>query len=414
MTLNGLTDPNAVQSGQTLLVPAGQLPIGPPDKLIPDSELVYGPAFSHFDVTTFARRWGGYLLRYSEEVEGGVLSGPEIVQLVAQRFSVGPRLLLALLELESGWVTELSPAEDRLLYPMGRVEADWDGLFIQLSWAANQLNRGYYDWEAYWPQMVELEDGTRVQLAAGLNAGTAAVQTYLALHNAFPAWQAQVAWDGSLMSVYRAFFGNPFRYAIEPLVPPDLVQPEMALPWKSGEMWYYTGGPHGGWGSYGWAALDFVPAGELLGCERASEWARAICPGRVVRSENGEVVVDLEDDGFEGIGWSILYLHVAPQGRVPVGTWLETGDKVGHPSCDGGFTNATHLHVARRYNGHWMEAAGPIPFVMDSWTPVSYHSPYDGALVRGEEIREACECREPEYNGIVAGGLADVVPHRSR
>jgi len=403
MALNELASPDNLQAGQTLLVPAGELPVGPAEKIIPDSELVYGPAFSHFDVTAVVNNWGGYLAGYLENVEGAERTGPEIVQLVAQRYSVGPRLLLALLEHESGWVTETSPWEETLLYPMGKVEEDRDGLFSQLSWTANQLNRGYYGWESGWLQRISLADGTLVQLAPGLNAGTVAVQAFLGMPNSFPVWQAQVAWDGGLMAIYRAFFGEPFQYAIEPLIPPDLAQPVMALPWEEGETWYFTGAPHGGWGSNsGWAALDFAPDGEQLGCHPSPGWVRAICSGRVLRSENGEVVVDLDDDGYEGTGWSVLYMHIDGDGRVPAGAWVETGEKIGHPSCEGGFSNGTHLHLARRYNGRWIEADGPVPFVMDDWIPQSYGSEYDGTLTKGEEIREACECREPEFNGIRA------------
>lgn len=405
MESNDLTDSDAIYVGQVLLVPAGQLPIGPADKLIPDSELVYGPAFSHFDVATMVANWGGYLLDYVEEVEGSELNGPEIVQLVAQRFSVGPRVLLALLELQAGWVTEPAPAEETLFYPMGKVEEGWDGLFIQLSWTANQLNRGLYGWDAHWLRNVELGDGTLVQLAPELNPGTVAVQAFLALHSPLPVWESQVARDGSFMTVYRAFFGSPFQYAIEPLIPADLVQPEMHLPWKAGDQWYLSSGPHGGWGSYsGWAALDFVPEGEQLGCTPSEDWVRAAAPGRVLRSENGEVMVDLDDDGFQGTGWAVLYMHIVSDERVPVGTWLEAGDKIGHPSCEGGFSNGTHVHIARLYNGRWMEADGPVPFVMDGWVPVSYGIEYQGALVKGDLtcVAEGWE-RKPDLNGIIAG-----------
>ena len=402
MSLNKLDSADNVNAGQTLLVPAGQLAIGPANKLIPDSELVYGPAFSHFHVPTFANKWGGYLLRYTEELDGTILSGPELVQVVARQYSVGPRLLLALLELKSNWITDPNPPESTLYYPLGKVGTGWDGLFIQLSWAANQLNRGYYGWEANWLRDVVFADGTQVQLSPGINAGTAAVQTFLSLNNSVPAWQSQASWDGGFIKIYQSFFGNPFQYAIEPLIPPDLTPPEMSLPWGNGETWYLTGGPHGGWGSNsGWAALDFVPAGEQLGCYPSFEWVRAIAPGRVVRSENGQVVVDLGDDAFEGTGWAVLYMHIGSDGRVPEDTWVETGDKIGHPSCEGGFSNGTHLHIARRYNGRWIEADGSFPFVLDGWVPVSYASQYDGALVKGDQTREACECRELEFNGIV-------------
>ena len=214
-----------------------------------------------------------------------------------------------------------------------------------------------------------------------------------------------MSWDGGLLDVYRTFFGDPFRYAIEPLIPPDLAQPEMALPWGAGDMWYLTSGPHGGWGSQSaWAALDFAPASDVLGCHPSPEWVRAVSPGRVLRSENGEVLVDMDDDYFEGTGWAVLYMHIVSDERVPADTWLETGDKIGHPSCEGGFSDGTHLHVARRYNGRWIEAEGPIPFVMDGWSPISFGVEYDGALIKGDLTREAWgQGHNPELNGIVAG-----------
>ncbi len=405
MEMNGLTNSDQLQAGQALHVEVGPLPLGPGDKLIPDSEFVYGPAFSHFSVASFADKWKGHLVDYSEEVEGEDMSGTAILQLVSQRYSVGPRLLLSLLELQAGWVSEGDPSSDTLFFPMGKVEDGYDGLFMQLSWTANQLNLGYYGWKAGWLRNAEFDDGTLVQLAPGLNAGTVAVQRYLALHSSVPVWELQVASDGPLTDIYQTFFGYPVRYSVEPIVPDDLAQPEMTLPWEQGTMWYVTSGPHGGWGSYsGWAALDFAPASEELGCTSSSEWVRAVCPGRVVRAENGEVLVDLDDDGFEGTGWTVLYMHIASDERVPVGTWLEVGDKIGHPSCEGGFSDGTHLHIARRYNGQWIEADGPIPFVMDGWTPISDGVEYNGVLIKGEVTREAWgHGQDPEMNGIVAG-----------
>ncbi|MBN1317050.1 MAG: LysM peptidoglycan-binding domain-containing protein [Anaerolineales bacterium] len=402
LAANNVTDINTIQVGTNLTIPVNQLPTGPADKLIPDSELVYGPGFSHFDVATFAGRYGGYLVNFTEEVNGEIRYGPDIVQLVAQQYSVGPRLLLTLLEFESGWVTTPNPYEDTLYYPMGKVELGWDGLYTQLSWAADQLNRGYYGWQAGWLLNVDFSDGTLVQLNPGLNGGTAAVQYFLSLYNTNPTWQSQVTWDGSFIKIFHSFFGNPFQYAIEPLIPSDLTQPEMVLPWDEGEIWYITGGPHGGWDSNsGWAALDFVPGGDDLGCYPSDDWVRSVSRGRVLRSENGEVIVDLDDDGFEGTGWVVFYMHVGQNDRAPVGTWLEPGDKIGHPSCEGGVSYGTHVHVARRYNGRWIEAEGSIPFVMDGWTPVSYEIEYDGALVKGDQVREACECREPDFNGLL-------------
>ena len=116
--------------------------VSPSFEIIPDSELVYGPASKSFDLHTFTAQLGGYLLSYQEEVEGKKLTGPEIVQLVADRHSVNPKLLLAALEYQSNWLTDSQPTE--VTYPLGHLDEESSGLYKQLSWAANLLNWGFY------------------------------------------------------------------------------------------------------------------------------------------------------------------------------------------------------------------------------------------------------------------------------
>jgi hypothetical protein len=118
----------------------------------------------------------------------------------------------------------------------------------------------------------------------------------------------------------------------------------------------------------------------------------AAAPGVVVRSENGVVVLDLDGDGQEQTGWDLLYLHVASAGRVSQGARLEAGDYIGHPSCEGGVATGTHLHIARKFNGEWMLADGPLPFVLSGWRAQAGSQPYEGALVRGSSLAVACRC----------------------
>jgi hypothetical protein len=56
---------------------------------------------------------------------------------------------------------------------------------------------------------------------------------------------------------------------------------------------------------------------------------------------------------------------------------------------------ASHLHIARRYNGEWIPAAGSLPFVMDGWVSLSNGILYDGTLERNGDRVDACECRYP-------------------
>ena len=404
LELNQMDNSNLLFVGQSLLVPTSATLVGPAFKLIPDSELVYGPAAAGFDVQNFAALYGGYLLSYEELVENQLLSGPEIVSLVAHRYSVNPRLLLAALEYRAGWITQ--PAGVVEQFPLGYRASNQPGLYVQLSWAANELNWGFYGRSEGGLNAFAIADGTRVGYAPTINNGTAGVQKWLGAHDGatYTTWLQEAGPDG-FWATYNHLFGNPFAYTVDPLWPTNLRQPSLQLPWDNNETWYYTGGPHGGWASgSAWAALDFAPPGEQLGCIQSDSWVTAMADGIVTRSNFGAVVVDLDSpeaaaDGFAGTGWAITYMHLETRDRIPVGTLVQTGDRLGHPSCEGGFSNGTHLHIARSYNGRWVAADGEVPFNMAGWVSQGLGAEYDGLLLRGTVSREACVCRD-EVNAI--------------
>jgi LasA protease len=394
---NNLINPNFLTVGQALLIPA---PIprepGPSFKSLPDSELVYGPSSTLFDLRDYVHDGGGALNDYVDQVEGKDRTGTELVQLVAQRYSVDPRVLLTILEIQSGWLSHaVAPVETRT-YPMGFYSPGYEGLFNQLSWAADNLNAGFYRWRAGWAGPYILADGTTILPGPGINAGTAAIQNLFALLRNEETWRETVGEDG-FFQTYVDLFGNPFDRAVEPLVPPDLVQPTMQLPFEEGKIWSFTGGPHGAWGDgSAWAALDFAPPGNALGCMLSNEWLTAVADGRILRSDNGEVIEDLDGDGYEQTGWVVLYMHVEDRGRVAVGDEVSAGDRIGHPSCEGGIANGTHVHLARKYNGEWIPADTDLPFVLDGWVSAGLEYEYDGTLSRDGVTLEACSCRNDE------------------
>jgi murein DD-endopeptidase MepM/ murein hydrolase activator NlpD len=121
----------------------------------------------------------------------------------------------------------------------------------------------------------------------------------------------------------------------------------------------------------------------------------AIADGPIVRSSDGEVIQDLDGDGFEGTGWIVQYLHIEARDRVPAGTTLERGDPIGHPSCEGGVSSGTHLHLSRKFNGEWISADGALPFDLDGWVSEGEGVQYNGALTRADTRLEACSCRFP-------------------
>ncbi len=44
------------------------------------------------------------------------------------------------------------------------------------------------------------------------------------------------------------FSESHILYSFEPVIPENLEQPILQLPFESGVDWAFTGGPHGGWG----------------------------------------------------------------------------------------------------------------------------------------------------------------------
>ncbi len=184
-------------------------------------------------------------------------------------------------------------------------------------------------------------------------------------------------------------FGNPWLRAqtVEPLYPTNLTQPELELPFELGVMWSYTGGPHSAWGPNGaLAALDFAPGALEHGCVESPAWVIASVAGKVARSGDGVVTLDMDGDGFEQTGWVLLYLHVETKNRVAAGTWMDVNDRIGHPSCEGGVSTGTHIHIARKYNGEWILADGPMPFVLSGWRAHNGDKPYEGMLTKDEQV----------------------------
>jgi LysM repeat protein len=391
MQANGLNEAAILSIGDVLNIPPIETdPIpGSSFKLIPDSELVYGPASVAFDLDAFLRNKGGYLGNYVQDVDGTYLSGAQIITRIAQNYSVNPRLLVALIEYRSGWVTNSVP--QNVDYPFGYYDAAYAGLYRQAAWAANNLNRGYYAWRANALGTLPLNDGTYVPMDPTINAGTAGVQYFFSLFNNRGVWDFDVSQLG-FFQTYNRLFGYPFDYDLASLLPVNLTQPPMQLPFAPGAVWSFTGGPHGGWDSgSAWAALDFAPPGQPAGCSQSEAWAVAVADGLIVRAGNGAVILDLDNDGYEQTGWTVLYMHIETRDRVQAGDYVYAGEAIGHPSCEGGLSNATHFHMARRYNGEWIPADGNLPYDLEGWVSSGDGVVYNGYLTKGTTVLQAEE-----------------------
>ncbi len=387
---NNILDPNILEVGQELKIPAVDVqPAGPADKIIPDSELVYGPLALATDVEAFIRSKAGYLASYTQDVNGEMLNGAQIVTRIAQNYSINPRLLMALVEYRAGWLTQADPAETGS--PFGYIDEWYSGLYRQLAWASVHLNSGFYRWQAGTITSWLLVDDSVVPAAPTINPGTAGVQNFFAHLDDYPTWLKSVS-PGGFYTTYMNLFGYPFEHAIEPLVPVNLFQPLMHLPFPQGETWSFTGGPHLAWDAgTPFGAIDFAPPGEALGCVEVENTVTAVADGLVTRTGDGLVVLDLDLDGNEGTGWVLIYMHIESRDRVQPGTFLHANEPVGHPSCEGGLSSGTHVHMARKINGVWIAADGMVPFNLDGWISSGTGEEYVGSLTRAGMVVESFE-----------------------
>ena len=387
-------DATTMPPGMPMKMPIYYQPFwGSQYQIIPDSLFINGPAQVGFDTSTFVSEHPGWLNGYNEYAFDGNRTGAEIIDYVSLNFSISPRLLLTLLDYQDGALSLPILPEESRQYPLGFRDWQHEGLYMQLVWAANLLNNAYYDWRI--GDLVEFDhlDGTQERPDPWQNAASVALQYYFSRLIDGDQYARAVAQDGFALS-YRNLFGDPWQ-SFSPHIPGSLAQPDLTLPFLPGLTWAYTGGPHTGFGEgEPLAAIDFAPGALTSGCVPTNEWATAVASGVVSRSDAAAVVLDLDGDGDERTGWIVFYFHIETKDRVPVGTVLQPGNPIGHPSCEGGRTTGTHVHIARKYNGEWIPADSIIPFNLGGWVAHKGSLEYEGTLTKGGKTIVACTCAD--------------------
>jgi murein DD-endopeptidase MepM/ murein hydrolase activator NlpD len=393
---NNIENPNIISVGEQFEIPAPAADGTAPDqKIIPDSELVNGPMNLFFDPESNFDP-GSPLYLYKEDINDREFSAVQVINKVSVENSVNPRLLLAILEYQSGWLSASTTITHGDPNPFRIADLSRASFYHQASWIANTLNRGYYlsQLNAF-PNWV-LADGTLIKLSPSTNPGTNAIQYLMSHLYGNELWEKSIGPEG-ILATYETLFGYPFDHAIEPQIPLKLSQPVLQLPFEPGIPWSFTGGPHPGWGDgSAWAGLDFAPPSESVGCVPSDEWVTAAADGVIAYADEGVILLDLDGDGYFQTGWVIQYLHIDSRDRIELSEIVRAGQRLGHPSCEGGISSGTHIHIARLYNGEWISADGDVPFTLDGWVSSGLGSIYDGELTRNGIAIEAWNGRRDE------------------
>ena len=163
-------------------------------RILPDSRLVRSKGAASFDSAHFIQSQPGALRTLTDTVptrasdgsiQTHVHTASQVVQRVSREYSVDERILLAFLEYSAGLLSDEPADPQRQRYPLldtsqSSFTRDRAGLYRQLIWLADTLNRGYYDWKYRAVRTLEFADGGRLYYEPSLNAGTVAVQYALA------------------------------------------------------------------------------------------------------------------------------------------------------------------------------------------------------------------------------------------
>jgi hypothetical protein len=362
------------------------------DFLLPDSEVIYSPTTTDFQIGEFITEAGGYLSVYSEVVNNNLFSGVEIVQKVAVENSINPRLLLAVLEFRSGWVFGDPVYPSQLANPIGFYVPGYDGLYHELVLTATHLGLGYYGWRTGSLTSLTYKDGGVVRISPGLNAGSVALQYFFSKLSDQEEWRETLYGREGFISLHQHLYGDPWVRDVQagPIFPAGLTQPELELPFAPGERWSFTGGPHLSWNSGSpRGAIDFSPVTGEPHCTTPTAWVTSSAAGLVTRSADNVVAIDLDSDGYEQTGWVLVYLHISKQDSISPGEQLAVDQRLGHPSCERGNTTGTNVHIARKYNGEWIPADGFIPFILSGWEVQAGQRSYQGLLIKDGQVVSA-------------------------
>ena len=395
-------DATTMPPGMPMKIPIYYLALwGSPFKIIPDDAFVNGPTAIGFNTSAYVKSQPGWLKDYRVYAGSKWRSGAEMVDYVAINYSINPRLLLAILEYQGGALSLSAPPVKKNL--LGFIQDYYENPYLQLVIAANTLNNGYYGWRI--GKLVEFEttNNALIRPDPWQNAGSVAIQYYFSRLFAGDKYALATGPQGLLLT-YESLFGNPWDDNTV-LIPGSLQQPFFQLPFPSDQTWYYTGGPHTGWGvGEPLSAVDFAPPSDKSGCfiPDRKYYATAMADGLVVRSDIDGLILDLDKDGNERTGWVIYYLHLAAKERAPVGAELKAGDPIGYPSCEGGHATGSHVHIVRKYNGEWIDADGAIPFKMSGWVAHNGSREYLGTFTKNGATVLACECGDL-YTSISGG-----------
>ena len=265
----------------------------------------------------------------------------EVVSHWAGYSGISPRVLLALMELQTGVVGNQDAAAGNLERPFGTLVTK-TGFGPQLREVAETLRDAMYD-----------ADDTRTMGPVALSADNP-LRTLYAL-SGMDTVRATALADAGFNDVYRRLFGSSPATAQrggearpQAVVPPtNLLQ----FPYPLKAKWHIGGAhTHSGSGRFPMSSLD-MSVGGWWGSNQSNYWVSASASGRFKR--HSSCMAEIVHEG----GWSTTYYHLMNI-RPATGAMVAANDAIANPAntrnqalCDGGSSTGPHEHWSLKSNG---------------------------------------------------------------
>lgn len=349
--------------------PVRTLQAGP--QLAVDDQFVWGPNVGRFDIQGYLAGRGSALADYSADIE-----------LWASYSSVNPKILIALLELQHGWVSGPAPA-----LPADQVRQTIERTAMRL---ASAFYEHLHVWGSRRPSfgpvpvagpVIQFADGSAGALPASESSATVALAAIIAAE--MPADQFQIQGAGGFETTYSALFPTDDLLAANNPINPQAVPPAalFQFPFPLGATWAASG-PHS-WngGSYPppYSSLDFFVGGGTCSSP-PNAYAVAAAYGEAYWPQGYSCWLELDHAN----GWVTSYYHLQ---NLYSGAPLGRGAKVGTIACEtcaGGFATGPHVHFSLKFNGAYASLEG---VKLSGWTVHVGSVPYtSGSYERGSQL----------------------------
>ncbi|MDG9669358.1 pre-peptidase C-terminal domain-containing protein [Hahella sp. CR1] len=308
---------------------------------IPDDQFIYSyDEMRNFDVAA-----------YLEEHAPHLKDQADVITHWAGYSTVSPKVLMTLIEMQSGLLSHGGRQFAAMQQPMGELSSE-SGFNAQVQDIATRLATNYYKTVGQEQQNLSfVGQGIATQSLSDelRNSSDGDVEEFQEVyHRLFPE-TAQSATASTAPSL------NRFAAYTRNAVPPDNL---LQLPFPVGEQWYF-GGAHTytGSGSYPLSSLDLNNGG-YWGSNTSNKWAVASAGGTAIR--HSSCFVEVLHEG----GWSTTYYHldnIQFQNRATVSRNQKLANYANNQSqalCDGGSSTGPHQHFSLKYNGSYFHLDG--------------------------------------------------------